>query len=184
MFVLAQSHLQLETYDGGFNPDTGIDYILWLIPMIIIFLLAYKTSKGWEGWFSELDDPEPEPEEEFIDYGDAPMTEGDWNTICRAAIEEAKAGNASARTWVTKNVVGNSSKPSKPKPKPKPKPKLKTKPKPQSYNGTPADIANDAVSVLRNAGHTKTEAIKKVKACLKEKTYNKVEDLISDAFTK
>ena len=177
MFMLAQ-------YNGGFQPYEGTNYTVFCLVIMIIFAIAYKQATGWAGWFSALDDPEEESVDvEFYSYGDDPMTEEDWNTICRTAIEEAKAGSAAARTWVTKNIVENNvatlepPKPRRSKPKSKP-------PKPKSYNGTPSDVANDAVSVLRNAGHTKADAVKRVKECIKEKTYDKVEDLISDAFAK
>ena len=174
MFILAQ-------YNGVFQPYEGTNYTVFCLFIFTLFWLTLKTATGWAGWFSALDDPEEEAvDAQVYSYGNDPMTEEDWNTICRTAIEEAKAGSAAARTWVTKNIVENNVTTTE---SPKPR-RSKSKPKRKSYNGTPSDVANDAVSVLRNAGHTKTDAIKKVKACLKEKTYDKVEDLISDAFAK
>lgn len=174
MFMLAQ-------YNGGFQPYEGTNYTVFCLFIMIIFVIAYQQATGWAGWFSALDDPvEEDIDVEFHSYGDDPMTEEDWNTICRTAIEEAKAGSAAARTWVTKNIVENNvATPEPPKPC-----RSKSKPKRKSYNETPSDVANDAVSALRNAGHTKADAVKRVKECIKEKTYDKVEDLISDAFAK
>ena len=171
----------LAQYNGGFQPYEGTNYTVFCLFIMIIFVIAYQQATGWAGWFSALDDPvEEDIDVEFHSYGDDPMTEEDWNTICRTAIEEAKAGSAAARTWVTKNIVENNvATPEPPKPR-----RSKSKPKRKSYNGTPSDVANDAVSVLRNAGHTKADAVKRVKECIKEKTYDKVEDLISDAFAK
>ena len=172
MFMLAQ-------YNGGFQPYEGTNYTVFCLVIMIIFAIAYKQATGWAGWFSALDDPEEESVDvEFYSYGDDPMTEEDWNTICRTAIEEAKAGSAAARTWVTKNIVENSVAPSKSS---KPKSSEST---PESCSGTPSNIIDDAVSVLKNAGNKKADAVKRVMDCTKEKTYDKVEDLISDAFAK
>ena len=161
-----------------FEPDEGINYAAWCLVMMIIFVLSYRAAREkmrQSDWWSGLDDPEECVDEEAYSYGDKPMTEEDWNVICRTAIEEAKNGSASARTWVTKNIAeGGVPSPTTATPTPSTKPS----------SGTAPDIVKDVISGLRSAGHTKAEATSRVQQCLAEKVYDNVEDLLRDAFSK
>ena len=166
-----------------FEPYEGVNYFWFVVCMAMIFIISWINTKPIEDYLS-INETEEEPQGavnfRYENTTAEPMTEDDWNIICRTAVEEAKAGSAAARTWVTKNIVeNNATTPDASKPR-----RSKPKSKPESYNGTPSDIVNDAVSVLRQAGHTKADAVKKVRECIKEKTYDTLESLISDAFAK
>jgi len=166
-----------------FEPDEGINYAAWCLVMMIIFVLSYRAAREkmrQSDWWSGLDDPEECVDEEAYSYGDKPMTEEDWNVICRTAIEEAKNGSASARTWVTKNIAeGGVPSPTTATPTASSKPSSGT-----TSSGTAPDIIKDVISGLRSAGHTKAEATSRVQQCLAEKVYDNVEDLLRDAFSK
>ena len=168
-----------------FEPDEGINYTVWCLGMMIIFVLAFKATRDkmrGSDWWSGLDDPEEEyVDAEVYSYGNKPMTEEDWNVICRTAIEEAKNGSASARTWVTKNIADGGV----PNPTTTATPTASSKPSTGTpSNRTAPDIVEDAISGLRHAGHTKAEATRRVQECLAEKVYDNVEDLLRDAFSK
>lgn len=166
-----------------FEPYEGINYFWFAACMVIIFIVTWMNTKPLESHLNINDEEEYQNTTNFTyeNISSEPMTEEDWNIICRTAVEEAKAGSAAARTWVTKNIIENNANTTPQPPKPS---KTKSKTKAQSYNGTPSDIVNDAVSVLRNAGHLKADAVKRVRECIKEKTYDTLQDLISDAFAK
>ena len=171
-----------------FEPDEGWNYTVWCLFMMFIFVLAFKAGRDKlkeSDWWSGLDDSEEDVDEEAYSYGDRPMTEGDWNVICRTAIEEAKNGSASARTWVTKNIAdgGVPNPTTTATPTPSSKPSSGTSSSSTPSNRTAPDIVEDAISGLRHAGHTKAEATRRVQECLEKNVYDKVEDLLRDAFS-
>ena len=91
------------------------------------------------------------------DQDSSPMTQEDWNVICRTAIEEAKAGNSKARDWVVKNIPT------------------------EAEQSCP--FISDAIDALVQLGHKEAGARKIILALTSENTYDNLDDLIRDAFS-
>ena len=151
---------------NGFEPYEGAAYFWFCLLAIIIFVISYINVKPIDQYIA-IDDDDDYIDEEPI--GSDPMTEEDWNVICRTAIEKAKAGDSNARNWVTKNVIENPSNSEKPTP---------------NSSGTSQQVIKDAVDILRKSGHTKADAVKIVRERVKAKTYTDVVALVADAFAK
>jgi hypothetical protein len=82
-----------------------------------------------------------------------PMTEEDWNVICRTAIEKAKNGDGKARDWITKHMSSEGS----------------------------SSLKVDAISALVNLGIKKKEATTRVSEALNRGSYASLDDLIKAA---
>lgn len=91
------------------------------------------------------------------DQDSSPMTQEDWNVICRTAIEEAKGGNSKARDWVVKNIPA------------------------ETEQSCP--FISDAIDALVQLGHKEAEARKIILALTSENTYDSFDDLVRDAFS-
>ena len=91
------------------------------------------------------------------DQDSSPMTQEDWNVICRTAIEEAKAGNSKARDWVVKNIPT------------------------EAEQSCP--FISDAIDAFVQLGHKEAGARKIILALTSENTYDNLDDLIRDAFS-
>ena len=94
-----------------------------------------------------------------------PMTEEDWNVICRTAIEKAKNGDGKARDWITKHMSSEED---------------------SSLGGTSAEnspLKADAISILVNTGIKKKEATMRVSQALSRRSYSDLDSLIKDAFS-
>jgi len=87
-----------------------------------------------------------------------PMTEEDWNVICRTAIEKAKNGDGKARDWITKNMSSEEG---------------------SSLESSP--LKANAISALVNLGIKKKEATIRVSEALTRHSYSDLEDLIKAA---
>ena len=85
----------------------------------------------------------------------SPMSDYDWDVICRTAINKAKAGDSRARDWVMKNIVS------------------------EHRNESP--FVKDAIDFLISLGYKKNDAESKVRHLTSIKTYNSLDDLIKDA---
>ena len=91
------------------------------------------------------------------------VTKQDWDEIVLTAIEQAKNGNASARSFLLKNNLL----PSSPTPA-------------QSKNKTPSSVIKDTVNGLLNLGYSKSEATSMVTNACASKIYSSASELISD----
>tara|TARA_R100001082_G_scaffold109704_1_gene87513 strand:- start:959 stop:1396 length:438 start_codon:yes stop_codon:yes gene_type:complete len=85
----------------------------------------------------------------------SPMSNHDWDVICRTAINKAKDGDSRARDWVMKNIV--------------------------SKHRNESPFAKDAIDSLVSFGYKKKEAESTVIHLTSIKTYNNLEDLIKEA---
>ena len=94
-----------------------------------------------------------------------PMTEEDWNVICRTAIEKAKNGDGKARDWITKHMSSDEDSSLE-------NPPVKSSP-----------LEAEAVSALVNVGIKKKEAVIRVSQALSRRSYSDLESLIKDAFS-
>jgi len=94
-----------------------------------------------------------------------PMTEEDWNVICRTAIEKAKNGDGKSRDWITKHMSSNEGSSLE-------NPSVKSSP-----------LEADAVSALVNVGIKKKEAVIRVSQALSRRSYSDLDSLIKDAFS-
>jgi len=165
--------------------NTGMDLGLW--PEFLIFALIfgfitrimYGTLCSIFGWiarpitdvvcqenFSKPTNLEPITKiEGTIEIGveeDKEMlSESDWDTICAQAVEQAKQGNASARNWVTKNILEKESE------------KLVA-----DELKTDVTIVSETVEALVSLGWKKGDATKEVKEAACAKEYKSVEDLL------
>lgn len=91
------------------------------------------------------------------------VTKQDWDEIVLTAIEQAKNGNASARSFLLKNNLL----PSSPTPA-------------QSKNKTPSSVIKDTVNGLLSLGYSKSEATSMVTNACASKIYSSASELISD----
>ena len=91
------------------------------------------------------------------------VTKQDWDEIVLTAIEQAKNGNASARSFLLKNNLL----PSSPTPA-------------QSKNKTPSSVIKDTVNGLLSLGYSKSEATSMVTNACSSKVYSSASELISD----
>tara|TARA_B100000676_G_C18088699_1_gene857445 strand:- start:1558 stop:2082 length:525 start_codon:yes stop_codon:yes gene_type:complete len=91
------------------------------------------------------------------------VTKQDWDEIVLTAIEQAKNGNASARSFLLKNNLL----PSSPAPT-------------QAKNKTPSSVVKDTVNGLVSLGYSKSEATSMVTNACKSKVYSSASELISD----
>jgi len=91
------------------------------------------------------------------------VTKQDWDEIVLTAIEQAKNGNASARSFLLKNNLL----PSSPMPS-------------QAKNKTPNSVIKDTVNGLVSLGYSKSEATSMVTNACASKVYSSASELISD----
>ena len=102
-----------------------------------------------------------EPPKEVKPEKDEVLSESDWDIICAQAVEQAKQGNASARNWVTKNIIEKECE------------KLVAE-----ELKTDATIVSEAIEGLVSLGWKKRDATKTVKEAACAKEYKSVEDLL------
>jgi len=133
---------------------------------LFLVLMMYGFGKGFSDvrngpeiesppWPYEIEDAEFEEEEKV----------GDWDAICRKAMEQARDGNSSARAWVTKHIY-------------------EADKKEETTTATPKEIIDEGIMALRSLGLNKVEAERKAADLGSIKCYDSVEELISDAFKK
>jgi len=91
------------------------------------------------------------------------VTKQDWDEIVLTAIEQAKNGNASARSFLLKNNLLPSSPTSV-----------------QTKNKTPSSVVKDTVNGLVSLGYSKSEATSMVTNACASKVYSSASELISD----
>ena len=96
---------------------------------------------------------------------DGPITDNDWDIICRQAIEKAKSGDGKARDWVMKNIMQS---------------KLSEQEAASFLTGS--QVVEDAIATLTSMGHQQSEAEQLVMDLARDKEYVKVEDLLQDIY--
>ena len=97
-------------------------------------------------------------QETVVEQDSTPMTEEDWNVICRTAIEKAKNGDGKARDWITKHMSSEEG---------------------SSLESSP--LKANAISALVNLGIKNKEATIRVSEALTRHSYSELEDLIRAA---
>jgi hypothetical protein len=160
----------------AYNPDYDFEQGIYAI--IFVLIMVYNFRVGFVKVFgSDSEEDGGSYTEEYYKpslvvadvrkRNKEPFNKGDWDEICRMAIDNAKEGDHRARDWVMKNVVvSNSAKDS------------------NSFDPTPKSVLNDAVETLRSMGHTKKDAVDLVKAATKLRKYDSVESLVRDVYKK
>ena len=98
---------------------------------------------------------------------DDPITDNDWNIICRQAIEKAKSGDGKARDWVMKNIMQS---------------RLEEQEAASFLTGS--QVVEDAIATLVSMGHQQADAKQLVTDLARDKEYVKVEDLLQDIYRK
>ena len=140
------------------------DFYDFFVAIVWIFILVGSFNKVFEGWRREekelqdyLNSDEPqEATAATVHYENAsPMTQNDWDVICRTAIENAKSGDHRAREWVMKNVI--------------------------SGQATQPSFVQDAIDAMIGIGFSKKDAESKVRKLMRVKSYDNLDDLIKDA---
>ena len=101
--------------------------------------------------------------EQDTESDSTPMTEEDWNVICRTAIEKAKNGDGKARDWITKHMSSEEGSSLE-------NPSVEVSP-----------LKANAISALVNLGINKKEATIRVSEALTRHSYSDLEDLIKAA---
>ena len=96
---------------------------------------------------------------------DGPITDNDWDIICRQAIEKAKEGDGKSRDWVMKNIMQS---------------RLEEQEAASFLTGS--QVVEDAVATLVSMGHQQSEAKQLVTDLARDKEYVKVEDLLKDIY--
>ena len=86
----------------------------------------------------------------------SPMSNHDWDVICRTAINKAKDGDSRARDWVMKNIVAK-----------------------EQISKSP--FSDDAILALVKLGCKKSDATKIVSDLVSTNSYSSLDDLIKDA---
>ena len=140
------------------------DFYDFFVAMVWIFILVGSFNKIFEGWRKEQKELEdylnpPEPQQTTgttVHYENAsPMTQNDWDVICRTAIEKAKSGDHRARDWVINNVI--------------------------SGQATQPSFIKDAIDAMVGIGFKKKDAESRVRQLMSIKSYDNLDDLIKDA---
>ena len=158
-------------------PDFWMWVLYWTfgIGFVIGFLRPKpkSTSSEWQVPFT-LETKEPET----IEVGSTSSSpESDWDEICDTAIDKAKRGDTSARTWVTKHIYKKHEVPKPPKvDKPPREVKKETPPL------TSTRVIEDAVMFLCGLGEKKRKVDPIVKDLCTKKKYEKVEDIVKDFY--
>ena len=135
---------------------------------IFLFLMLYGFGKGYRETERENSHQSiPWPYELEDEAYDKVSEESDWDIICRKAIEQARDGNTSARSWVTKHIYEE-----------------EQKAKEKTSTPTPKEIIDEAIMALRSLGLNKVEAERKATEFGNRKCYDSVEELIQDVFKK
>ena len=156
------------------------DVLMWVLYWTfgIGFLIGFlrrkptTTSSAWQIPFA-LETKEPDTIEISADSS----PESDWDEICDAAIDKAKRGDTSARTWVTKHIYKKHEVPKPPKvDKPPREVKKETPPL------TSTRVIEDAVMFLCGLGEKKRKVDPIVKDLCTKKKYEKVEDIVKDFY--
>ena len=98
---------------------------------------------------------------------DGPITDNDWDIICRQAIEKAKEGDGKSRDWVMKNIMQS---------------RLEEQEAASFLTGS--QVVEDAIATLVSMGHQQSEAKQLVTDLASGKEYVKVEDLLQDIYRK
>ena len=139
---------------------SGMNWILYPLVWILSPLEYFMSDRSDTKEEVELE-LKFEPPKEVKPEKDEVLSESDWDIICAQAVEQAKQGNASARNWVTKNIIEKECE------------KLVAE-----ELKTDATIVSEAIEGLVSLGWKKRDATKTVKeaACVKE--YKSVEDLL------
>jgi len=139
---------------------------------LFLFLMLYGFGKGFSEtsgggvlksppWPYEIEDATFEQIEDVEEKEKI----GDWDAICRKAMEQARDGNSSARAWVTKHIY-------------------EADKKEETTTATPKEIIDEGIMALRSLGLNKVEAERKAADLGSRKCYDSVEELINDAFKK
>jgi|TARA_R110002051_G_scaffold277063_1_gene338426 hypothetical protein len=133
---------------------------------IFLFLMLYGFGKGYrETERADNQQSTPWPYELEDEAYDKVSGESDWDIICRKAIEQARDGNTSARSWVTKHIYEEEE-------------------KANTTTPTPKEMIDEAIMALRSLGLNKVDAEKKAAEFGNRKCYDSVEELIQDVFKK
>ena len=108
--------------------------------------------------FFKIGKAKPEP---IIEEPEESSLESDWNEICQAAIEKAKSGDSSARTWVTKHI-------------------FEKKPEVIDNVKTDQSIIDEAITTLvKSMGYKRGEAKDLVLKVVTEKDFDTLDSLIT-----
>ena len=172
----------------AYAPNFDTEQAMYAI--IFVAIIAYNFRVGFLKVFVDYDEdvvsyaaPTPAPVVTTVasvrKKSKEPLSDDDWDEICRAAVEEAKEGDHRARDWVVKNVgrFGGATAGSR-------RPAAATTKNTTPKYTTPKSVIDDAVATLRSIGHTKKDATDQVNAAIKLKKYDNVESLIKDLYKK
>ena len=130
--------------------------LVWILSPLEYFMSGRSDTKEEIELELKFEPPkEVEPEKDEV------LSESDWDIICAQAVEQAKQGNASARNWVTKNIIEKECE------------KLVAE-----ELKTDATIVSEAIEGLVSLGWKKRDATKTVKEAACAKEYKSVEDLL------
>ena len=146
----------------GFMVAGGLDIMNWILYPIVWILapLEYFMSDKPDVQEEELE-LIIEPPKRDKPEKDEVLSESDWDTICAQAVKQAKQGDASARNWVTKNILEKESE------------KLVA-----DELKTDVTIVSETVEALVSLGWKKGDATKEVKEAACAKEYKSVEELL------
>ena len=130
--------------------------LVWILSPLEYFMSGRSDTKEEIELELKFEPPkEVEPEKDEV------LSESDWDIICAQAVEQAKQGNASARNWVTKNIIEKECE------------KLVAE-----ELKTDATIVSEAIEGLVSLGWKRKDATKTVKEAACAKEYKSVEDLL------
>jgi len=130
--------------------------LVWILSPLEYFMSGRSDTKEEIELELKFEPPkEVEPEKDEV------LSESDWDIICAQAVEQAKQGDASARNWVTKNILEKESE------------KLVA-----DELKTDVTIVSETVEALVSLGWKKGDATKEVKEAACAKEYKSVEDLL------
>jgi hypothetical protein len=142
---------------------------------LTLFLESKPTSSAWQIPFTLETE---EPEIAAINTGSS--SGSDWDEICQAAIDKAKSGDTSARTWVTKHIYEQHEAPKPPKAPKAAKEVKEVKEKLPSL--TSARVIEDTVMFLCCLGEKKRKVEPIIKDLGAKKKYENVESLVKDFY--
>ena len=146
----------------GFITRLGMNWLIYPLAWILSPLEYFMSDRSDTKEELEFETPkEVEPKKDEV------LSESDWDIICAQAVEQAKQGNASARNWVTKNIIEKECE------------KLVAE-----ELKTDATIVSEAIEGLVSLGWKKKDATKTVKEAACAKEYKSVEDLLVFAHKK
>jgi len=130
--------------------------LVWILSPLEYFMSGRSDTKEEIELELKFEPPkEVEPEKDEV------LSESDWDIICAQAVEQAKQGDASARNWVTKNILEKESE------------KLVA-----DELKTDVTIVSETVEALVSLGWKKGDATKEVKEAACAKEYKSVEELL------